>query len=153
MSRSVCGARTWGDGEPVSCTNEAGHEGRHRNPSYGLWLEPECCVGVCGQVFSLSVDEARAVRDRLQRQLDALDPDAAIAEAERRMVEAWDRSEKFRALHSLASDKREAMAFQERWFALCNDRQRATDAWLSLVEARSTNERGTDETLRGSTCG
>lgn len=91
----------------------------------------------------ISVDEARALVASLQRQLDALDPDAAIAEAERRMVEAWERA---RALSGMAGS---VLSNVEETLALEHARDCALEtwdvrkaAWLELVEAREAKGGG-----------
>lgn len=85
----ICGARTWAaPGHLVSCVR-TDCDGQHRDSGIMRWTEASV-VMQCddGRMAYPTETEARALVASLQAQLDALDPDAAIAEAERRMLAA-----------------------------------------------------------------
>lgn len=134
----VCGARTWvTPDEVVTCKCERGHDDKHQaDASFGLvgWREPVCRF-VLGNINRTehvwSPGSTRALIASLQRQLDALDPDAAIAEAERRMVAAQARAH----VLSVQTNRNSSALVRYRNEAYRTETE-AFDEWLALVEAR-----------------
>lgn len=94
-------------------------------------------LGGCEHVWT--PDEARAVRDRIQRQLDALDPDAAIAEAERRMVEARRQADDMARLASMYS-RGPGDPLRSAHDNAVTRLGAAVSAWRALVESRDAKE-------------
>ena len=136
MSAPICGARTWvTPDECVTCDRTDRHE-CHDGPSRRGrrdWYSATCVCLVDGMRRELKPDEARALIASLQRQLDALDPDAAIAEAERRMVAAQARA------HVMSvQTKRNSSALVRYRNEAYRAETEALDTWLALVEARDT---------------
>ena len=84
----------------------------------------------------ISVDEARALVASLQRQLDALDPDAAIADAERRMIEAHRRARDLSDMEDNALDQRLRPRLGMARRRAYAETSRLGEEWLALVEAR-----------------
>lgn len=138
MSAPTCGARTWvSPDDLVTCDRTDRHE-CHDGPSRRGrrdWYSATCVCLVDGMRRELKPDEARALIASLQRQLDALDPDAAIAEAERRMVEAHRHVVDMVAAVDACGGRGGRVSVGDRARAA---RRAAYDAWLALVEARGT---------------
>lgn len=146
MTAPICGARTWGHEEPVACTNDAGHDGRHGNPAYGSWDETRLYVEMGDSCFRWTIDEARGAVALIQARLDALDPDAAIAEAERVWIAALERAA---TLDAMLSEVSEGDLYARRRAALVATVKRAAalaeqaeEIWLALVEARDAKGGG-----------
>lgn len=96
-----------------------------------------------GAPLAFTPREARNIRGLIQEQLDALDPYAAIAEAERRMLDAFDR--RMRLLRILASDfysPGSVVRIGAAVEAASAERFAAYNAWLALVEARDAKGGG-----------
>ena len=91
-------------------------------------------------VCALTLDEAREIIASLQAQLDALDP---IAEAERRMVEAWNHERTLSAMsYCVRGDRRESIALKRASLGKAGCAWiECLDAWLALVEARDAKGR------------
>ncbi len=146
---SVCGARTW-VGTPielVTCTRNDGHDGPHGGSSALLmgshtWDTPRLHHG--RHVFSPT--SAREIIASLQRQLDALDPDAAIAEAERRMVEAFRYYVDLRRIRSELLDTTdedgELGALGAAVSCAASASCAARSVWVRIVEARDAKDGG-----------
>lgn len=137
----ICGARTWvAPDESVSCNRERGHNDKHTaTASFGLvgWREPACRFVVGSTEHVWKIAETRALVASLQRQLDALDPGVAIAEAEQRMNEAWSRQESIgeQAAHSRHGDHSEALvAASNEAFTTWQAR---VAEWFEFVQARA----------------
>lgn len=129
MTAPICGARTWVLGEEVTCTRNHGH-GQHGGG----------CARLMGaHAWDYTAAELRALADGLMRRADALDPAAAIAEAERRMVEAWSRYERLCRVRGEFDRKPALNDIVSRAWA---DWHELTDTWLALVEARDAKGGG-----------
>lgn len=92
---------------------------------------------------------ARELIADLQSQLDALDPDAAVAEAERAWLAALERAATLDAMLSEVRDVEASSPFARRRDALLAAVKRADAhaeqaeaAWLALVEARDAKGGG-----------
>lgn len=147
MSAPICGARTWvTPDEMATCDRNRGHEGDHNciaSRGFVEWRTPNCRFSVgnaLGEfVFVWPIEDTRDLARRLQRQLDALDPDAAVAEAERRMLDAFDRRVRLVRIADLYGEPLgpiEAAAEEAK-----TAQRAAYDAWLELVEAREREGR------------
>lgn len=156
VTAPVCGARTWvAPDEMATCEREHGHDGKHQaNASFAHlgWREAVCRLvvvpGSPNQMeYALPAQATRDIVASLQRQLDALDPDAAIAEAERRAVEMFHH---YRGLCGLADRRRYIVgascsslelidAAKER---ASEEHDAALETWLALVEARGAKGGG-----------
>ena len=86
--------------------------------------------------------ELRALAEGLMRRADALDPDAAIAEAERRMVEAGQRCSVLATCANEAGSDGPRRAFSRALECAVEDERAAVNAWLALVEARGAKGGG-----------
>lgn len=144
----ICGARTWVDpGHFVSCVR-TDCDGQHRDSGMMRWNEASVAMRCDdGRMAYPTETEARALVASLQAQLDALDPDAAIAEAERRAVEMFHH---YRGLCGLADRRRYIVgascsslelidAAKER---ASEEHDAALETWLALVEARGAKGGG-----------
>jgi hypothetical protein len=140
VTAPICGARTVDLGELTSCILPHGHEGDHEDGAIA-WIDNECPIELSGERYT-TPRGARALIASLQRQLDALDPDAAIAEAERRMVEADQRRESLSRRRDEARTNRAHSAFSRALAVATADVASAADAWLALVEARDAKGGG-----------
>jgi hypothetical protein len=102
-----------------------------------------------GSDDEITEEFAREVIADLQRQLDALDPDAAIAEAECAWLAALERAATLDAMLSEVCDAETSSPFARRRDALLAAVKRADAhaeqaeaAWLRLVEARDAKGGG-----------
>lgn len=149
MTAPTCGARTWtSSGELVTCDREPGHVSLHSGPvgndrignDRKLWTMPMCAILLRGCDHVWTPEEARSVRDRIQAQLDALDPDAAIAEAKKKAHDAYLRCSVLREqARSTRSSAHESALIAETNAAF-HEWEAAVDAWLALVEARDAKD-------------
>ncbi len=139
MTTQTGGARTVDLGGPTSCVLPHGHEGNHEDGAIG-WVGDECPIEISGGRYT-TPRGARALIASLQRQLDALDPDAAIAEAERAWLVALEKAATLDAMmmdrvseeNSASPVARALLAAVKRAEAHA---EQAEAAWLALVEAR-----------------
>lgn len=145
MTAPICGARTWvTPDEMATCEREHGHDGQHRAVvGFGIarWADPMCCLMADAPVVFPSPSEARALVTSLQAQLDALDPDAAIAEAERRMVEARRHADDMARLASMYS-RGPGDPLRAAHDDAVTRLGVAVSAWRLLVEARDAKGGG-----------
>lgn len=150
MTAPTCGARTWLDRHTLLTCSRAPHaEGDHEcvTETEGpvTWNAAPRVVVDCLR-YDLPPNETRALIASLQRQLDALDPDAAIAAAERRMVEAFARAEALRSasirLISHGNNGTTAEAALREASRALDASLDAADAWAALVEARDAKGGG-----------
>lgn len=154
MTAPTCGARTWAaPGELVACYLRGAHDEHEALCFDGSHSWTDAAVQIDGHglafVEVISPDAARALIASLQRQLDALDPDAAIAEAERAWLAALERAATLDAMLSEVRDVEASSPFARRRDALLAAVKRADAhaeqaeaAWLALVEARDAKGGG-----------
>lgn len=133
-SAHACGLHTWRDPKHAVSAVE-----RFKGRGEGYADRPVRLM-IHGAPLAFTPTEARNIRDLIQEQLDALDPDAAIAEAERRMLDAFDRRVRLVRISDLYGeplDVIEAAAEEAK-----RAQREAFDAWASLVEARDAKGGG-----------
>lgn len=143
MSAPICGARTWVEPEVmVECVREDGHTDMHRDGGYAAWRTEACRFVIGSDEHALSSDAARALVASLQSQLDALDPDAAIAEAKKKAHDAYLRCSVLRAQAKDARSSAHVEALVAETNAAFRDWEVDIDTWLALVEARDARGGG-----------
>lgn len=100
--------------------------------------------GPSGEKATIEIDPttARNVASDIQRQLDALDRDAAIADAERRMIEAHRRARDLSDMEDNALDQRLRSRLVMAMTRAYAETSRLGEEWLALVEAHATNGGG-----------